>query len=164
MGQITITSAALQNNLSYDGYYAESEVTLCGFNSSTNVVSFNSVGGYRVGLNYVGVSPLIIRILSYSDTMVEIDSANNETVMTGYTPSVLLDSLGNPVSFPYEETLTGTSGTTLEVNQSPANPQILCPNVSGNSVRRRRILTYEIEAGGQIGPVRVAQLDLFHNS
>ena len=161
MATLTINSAAVVAPLmSYDNYYANSNRFTCGSGSTGNGVSFNSSGGYRTGVNFTGGTAATLRIISYTDIMTEIEPGEPETLLTGYTPSILEDSLGNPLSYPHDVTLTSNSMRDVGINQSSASPELLCPSVQFYQVKRRRILTYQvIDSLGNVGPTRTAQLD-----
>lgn len=145
----------------YDNYFAESIRTTCNRNSSTNSISFNSSGGYRTGVNYSGSTPVTLRLLSFSDTMVELTGSGE--VALSFTPSVLTDSANTPLTYPYNITLPSSSVSNVGINQSPASPEITCPSNPGNQVRRRRIITYQVvDKNGTVGPIRTSELDFIY--
>lgn len=145
----------------YDNYFVESPEDTCGSGSSTNFISFNSSGGYRTGVNYSGATPVTLRLLSFSDTMVEL--VGTSEVALSFTPSVLIDSSNTPLTYPYNVSLPSSSVSDVGINQSPASPEITCPSNPGNQVRRRRIITYQvIDTNGTVGPIRTSELDLLY--
>lgn len=145
----------------YDNYFVESPRTDCNTGSSTNFISFNSSGGYRTGVNYSGATPVTLRLLSFSDTMVEL--VGTSEVALSFTPSVLRDSSNTPLTYPYNVSLPSSSVSDVGINQSPASPEIVCPSNPGNQVRRRRIITYQvIDTNGTVGPIRTSELDLLY--
>lgn len=145
----------------YNNYFSESPRTTCGSNSSTNIISFNSSGGYRTGVNYSGSTPVTLRLLSFSDTMVEL--TGSEEVALSFTPSVLRDSSNTPLTYPYDITLPSSSVSNVGINQSPASPELVCPSNPINQVRRRRIITYQVvDTNGTVGPIRTSELDLIY--
>ena len=151
------TSSAPQ----YDDYFVSSDRTTCNTGSSTNFISFNSSGGYRTGVNYSGATPVTLRLISFSDTMVELTGSGE--VALSFTPSVLRDSSNTPLTYPYNITLPSNSVSDVGINQSPASPEITCPSNPGNQVRRRRIITYQVvDTNGTVGPIRTSELDLIY--
>lgn len=145
----------------YDNFFDESPRTDCNNGSSTNFISFNSSGGYRTGVNYFGATPVTLRLLSFSDTMVEL--VGTSEVALSFTPSVLRDSSNTPLTYPYNVSLPSSSVSDVGINQSPASPEITCPSNPGNQVRRRRIITYQvIDTNGTVGPIRTSELDLLY--
>ena len=145
----------------YDDYFVESLRGTCGSSSSTNSISFNSSGGYRTGVNYSGATPVTLRLLSFSDTMVELTGSGE--VALSFTPSVLRDSSNTPLTYPYNITLPSNSVSDVGINQSPASPELVCPSNTENQVRRRRIITYQVvDTNGTIGPIRTSELDLIY--
>ena len=145
----------------YDDYFVESLRGTCGSSSSTNSISFNSSGGYRTGVNYSGATPVTLRLLSFSDTMVELTGSGE--VALSFTPSVLRDSSNTPLTYPYNITLPSNSVSNIGINQSPASPELVCPSNTENQVRRRRIITYQVvDTNGTIGPIRTSELDLIY--
>ena len=145
----------------YDNYFVESPRTDCNTGSSTNFISFNSSGGYRTGVNYSGATPVTLRLLSFSDTMVEL--VGTSEVALSFTPSVLRDSSNIPLTYPYNITLPSNSVSDVGINQSPASPELVCPSNPANQVRRRRIITYQVvDTNGTVGPIRTSELDLIY--
>ena len=145
----------------YDNYFYESLRTTCGSGSSTNFISFNSSGGYRTGVNYSGDTPVTLRLLSFSDTMVELTGSGE--VALSFTPSVLRDSSNTPLTYPYNITLPSSSVSNVGINQSPTSPNLVCPSNPANQVRRRRIITYQVvDTEGIVGPTRTSELDLIY--
>ena len=145
----------------YDNYFVESPRTDCNTGSSTNFISFNSSGGYRTGVNYSGATPVTLRFLSFSDTMVEL--VGTSEVALSFTPSVLRDSSNTPLTYPYNITLPSSSVSDVGINQSPASPELVCPSNTENQVRRRRIITYQVvDTNGTVGPIRTSELDLIY--
>ena len=145
----------------YDNYFSESPRTSCGSNSSINIVSFNSSAGYRTGVNYSGTTAATLRILSFTDTMVELTGSGE--VALSFTPSVLRDSSNTPLTYPYNITLPSNSVSDVGINQSPASPEVVCPSNSANQVRRRRIITYQVvDTNGIVGPIRTSELDFIY--
>ena len=145
----------------YDNYFYESPITTCGSNASINIVSFNSLGGYRTGVNYSGATPVTLRLLSFSDTMVELTGSGE--VALSFTPSVLRDSSNTPLTYPYNITLPSSSVSDVGINQSSASPELVCPSNPTNQVRRRRIITYQVvDTNGTVGPIRTSELDFIY--
>lgn len=145
----------------YDNYFYESIRTTCNGNSSTNIISFNSSGGYRTGVNYSGTTAATLRILSFTDTMVELTGSGE--VALSFTPSVLRDSSNTPLTYPYNITLPSNSVSNVGINQSPASPEVVCPSGPANQVRRRRIITYQVvDTNGIVGPIRTSELDFIY--
>ena len=146
----------------YDNYFVSSDRISCNTGSSTNFISFNSSGGYRTGVNYSGATPVTLRLISFTDTMVEL--IGSEEVALSFTPSVLRDSSNTPLTYPYNITLPSNSVSDVGINQSPASPELVCPsNPEANQVRRRRIITYQvIDVNGTVGPIRTSELDLIY--
>ena len=145
----------------YDNYFSESPRTTCGSNSSTNIVSFNNSAGYRTGVNYSGTTAATLRILSFTDTMVELTESGE--VALSFTPSVLRDSANTPLTYPYNITLPSNSVSDVGINQSPASPEVVCPSNPANQVRRRRIITYQVvDTNGIVGPIRTSELDFIY--
>ena len=160
MAVVTMNSSSNQAP-QYDNYFYESPRTTCGSNSSTNFISFNSSGGYRTGVNYSGATPVTLRLLSFSDTMVELTGSGE--VALSFTPSVLRDSSNTPLTYPYNITLPSSSVNDVGINQSPTNPNLVCPSNPVNQVRRRRIITYQVvDTNGTVGPIRTSELDLIY--
>ena len=151
------TSSAPQ----YDDYFVSSDRTTCNTGSSTNFISFNSSGGYRTGVNYSGATPVTLRLISFSDTMVELTGSGE--VALSFTPSVLRDSSNTPLTYPYNITLPSNSVSDVGINQSLASPELVCPSNTENQVRRRRIITYQVvDTNGTVGPIRTSELDLIY--
>ena len=145
----------------YDNYFVKSPRNTCGSNSSINIVSFNSSGGYRTGVNYSGTTAATLRILSFTDTMVELTGSGE--VALSFTPSVLRDSSNTPLTYPYNITLPSNSVSDVGINQSPASPEVVCPSNPANQVRRRRIITYQVvDKNGIVGPIRTSELDFIY--
>ena len=145
----------------YDNYFYESPRTTCNGNSSINSISFNSSGGYRTGVNYRGTTAATLRILSFTDTMVELTGSGE--VALSFTPSVLRDSSNTPLTYPYNITLPSNSVSDVGINQSPASPEVVCPSNPANQVRRRRIITYQVvDKNGTVGPTRTSELDFIY--
>ena len=160
MAVVTMNSSSNQAP-QYDNYFYESPRTTCGSNSSTNFISFNSSGGYRTGVNYSGATPVTLRLLSFSDTMVELTGSGE--VALSFTPSVLRDSSNTPLTYPYNITLPSSSVNDVGINQSPTNPNLVCPSNPVNQVRRRRIITYQVvDTNGTVGPIRTSELDFIY--
>ena len=145
----------------YDNYFVESTRSTCGSNSSINSISFNNSGGYRTGVNYGGTTAATLRILSFTDTMVELTGSGE--VALSFTPSVLRDSANTPLTYPYNITLPSNSVSDVGINQSPASPEVVCPSNPANQVRRRRIITYQVvDTNGIVGPIRTSELDFIY--
>ena len=145
----------------YDNYFVESPRDTCGSGLSTNFISFNSSGGYRTGVNYSGATPVTLRLLSFTDTMVELTGSGE--VALSFTPSVLRDSSNTPLTYPYNITLPSNSVSDVGINQSLASPELVCPSNTENQVRRRRIITYQVvDTNGTVGPIRTSELDLIY--
>ena len=145
----------------YDNYFVNSDRKSCNTGSSTNFISFNSSGGYRTGVNYSGATAATLRILSFTDTMVELTGSGE--VALSFTPSVLRDSSNTPLTYPYNITLPSNSVSDVGINQSPASPELVCPSNPANQVKRRRIITYQvIDINGTVGPIRTSELDLLY--
>lgn len=160
MAVVTMNSSSSQAP-QYDNYFVESPRTTCGSSSSTNFISFNSSGGYRTGVNYSGATPVTLRLLSFSDTMVELTGSGE--VALPFTPSVLRDSSNTPLTYPYNITLPSSSVSDVGINQSPASPELVCPSNPANQVRRRRIITYQVvDTNGTVGPIRTSELDFIY--
>lgn len=145
----------------YDNYFSEFPRTTCGSGSTVNFISFNSSDGYMTGVNYSGSTPVTLRLLSFSDTMVELTGSGE--VALSFTPSVLRDSSNTPLTYPYNITLPSSSVSNVGINQSPASPELVCPSNPANQVRRRRIITYQVvDKNGTVGPIRTSELDLIY--
>ena len=145
----------------YDNYFVESPRDTCGSDSSANFISFNSSGGYRTGVNYSGTTAATLRILSFTDTMVELTGSGE--VALSFTPSVLRDSANTPLTYPYNITLPSSSVSDVGINQSFTSPDLVCPSNTENQVRRRRIITYQVvDTNGTVGPIRTSELDFIY--
>lgn len=145
----------------YDNYFEELSRNSCNSGSNTNLISFNSFGGYRTGVNYLGATPVTLKLLSFSDIMVELVGGNE--VALSLVPSVLVDSNNTPITYPYNVSLSSDSVSNVGISQSSTSPEITCPQNSSNQVRRRRIITYQvIDINGTIGPIKTSELDLLY--
>lgn len=161
MGVLTIESGAIVKPIfSYDNFSSTSDRFTCNTGKSTNIVSFNSSGGYRTGFNYTGPNNITLRLLSYSDIMIERVPGVLD-ILIGSTPSTLQDASNNNITYPYDIVLPSISVGSVGVFQSAAFPELECPTTPGNIVDRLRTITYEVEDSlGNIGPVRTAENNL----
>ena len=142
---------------SYEDYTKIENNTSCGADNIIRKIDFNTtLQDFSVGTNYSGDMAQSLVIVSYTDEMKEYSV---ETGLIGvpstFTPSVIKDNLGTPLTYPYSLNIEN-----LDILQFVSSQEMICDNTSSKfyTERTRTITYYIIDMNGVQGPIRESKI------
>ena len=121
----------------------------CGTIGHNTKIGFNTLASKisnRLGVDYVGSQPSILRILSYTNTVTEERVLQQDEVAIPHTPNVIKVTATNvAITFPYNIPLNTFTVNTLPISLQITDNTFVCPiHDPSNIVTYVSIIEYEV--------------------